>query len=60
MTTQERKSIRYALEVCLDSLHPDYEKRRRFPKEELQDAQEKARLGLRLALELLTKEKVSA
>ena len=57
MTTQERESIRYALEVCLDSLHPDYEKRRRFPKEELEQAQEKARQGLRLALEMMKGER---
>lgn len=57
MTTQERESIQYALEVCLDSLHPNYEKRRRFSKEELEGAQERARQGLRLALEMMKGER---
>ena len=43
-----------AVEVCLQSLDP--KKPKRFNKDELKDAQEKARQGLALALAYLRKE----
>lgn len=43
-----------AVEVCLQSLDP--KKPKRFKKDELKDAQDKARKGLELALAYLKKE----